>query len=66
MNLAFLKLYSFEENAKTYLAAYSQPYQSKTRKISTAINNFGNTKFLSALIIPLYLAVVLAYFLLGL
>jgi hypothetical protein len=39
MRLAFLKLYSFEKNAKTALAAFSQPNQSKTSKIVTEINN---------------------------
>jgi DNA polymerase III delta subunit len=40
MSLAFLKLYSFQYKAKTTMAAYSQPNQSKTSKIFTEINNF--------------------------
>ena len=42
MRLAFLKLYCFEYNAKTALAANSQPNQSKKSKIFTEINIFRN------------------------
>jgi hypothetical protein len=49
MSLAFQQAYSFELKAKTTMAVYSQPNQSKTIKIFTEFNNFGNRQIFECL-----------------